>query len=46
MGISKICSIGNKSDVNETDLLEYLIDDPLTGVIGLYAESIVDVRRL
>jgi len=43
--VSKICSIGNKSDVNETDLLEYLIDDPLTGVIGLYAESIVDVRR-
>jgi len=45
MGVSKICSIGNKSDVNETDLLEYLIDDPLTGVIGLYAESITDVRR-
>ncbi|MBW2650073.1 MAG: CoA-binding protein [Deltaproteobacteria bacterium] len=45
MGVNKICSIGNKCDVNETDLLEYLIDDPLTGVIGLYAESIVDVRR-
>jgi len=45
MGVSKICSIGNKCDVNEADLLEYLIDDPLTGVIGLYAESIVDTRR-
>ncbi len=45
MGVSKICSIGNKCDVNETDLLEYLIDDPLTGVIGLYAESIDDIRR-
>ncbi|HOO90446.1 MAG TPA: CoA-binding protein, partial [Syntrophales bacterium] len=45
MGISKICSIGNKSDVNETDLLEYLINDPFTEVVGLYIESIVDVRR-
>ena len=40
MGISKACSIGNKADVNECDLLEYLIADPDTGVIGLYLESI------
>ncbi len=45
MGISKVCSIGNKCDVNETELLEYLINDPHTGVIGLYVESIIDVRR-
>jgi acyl-CoA synthetase (NDP forming) len=45
MGISKACSIGNKADVNECDLLEYLIADPDTGVIGLYLESIPDGRR-
>jgi acyl-CoA synthetase (NDP forming) len=45
MGISKACSIGNKADVNECDVLEYLIDDPATGVIGLYLESIADGRR-
>ena len=45
MGISKACSIGNKADINECDILEYLIDDPDTGVIGLYLESIPDGRR-
>jgi acetyltransferase len=45
MGISKACSIGNKADVNECDVLEYLIDDPDTGVIGLYLESIPDGKR-
>ena len=45
MGTSKVCSIGNKVDVNECDLLEYLIDDPETGAIGLYLESIPDGRR-
>jgi acetyltransferase len=45
MGISKVCSIGNKVDVNECDILEYLTDDPDTGVIGLYLESIPDGRR-
>ena len=45
MGISKVCSIGNKADVNECDILEYLIDDADTGVIGLYLESIPNGRR-
>jgi acetyltransferase len=45
MGISKACSIGNKVDVDESDLLQYLIDDAETGVIGLYLESIADGRR-
>ncbi len=40
MGISKVCSIGNKMDVNECELLEYLMADPLTRVIGLYLESL------
>ena len=45
MGISKACSIGNKADVDECDILEYLINDPATGVIGLYLESILNGRR-
>lgn len=45
MGISKALSIGNKADVNETELLEYLIQDPETEAIGMYLESIVDGRR-
>ena len=45
MGVSKVCSVGNKVDVNECDLLEYFIDDPDTRVIGLYLESFADGRR-
>ncbi len=45
MGISKVCSIGNKMDVDENDLLAYLIDDPETAAIGLYLESFTDCRR-
>ncbi len=45
MGIAKVCSIGNKCDVNETELLEYLVADDETGVIGCYLESIVDGRK-
>ncbi len=44
-GFSKVCSIGNKCDLNETELLEYLIEDPNTGVIGCYLESIIDGRK-
>jgi len=45
MGLSKVASIGNKCDVNETELLEYYINDDNTDVIGLYSESISDGRR-
>jgi acetyltransferase len=45
MGVSKACSLGNKVDVNECDILEYLMDDPDTEVIGLYLESFSDGRR-
>jgi acetate---CoA ligase (ADP-forming) len=45
IGFSKVCSIGNKCDLNETELLEYLINDENTGVIGCYLESIIDGRK-
>jgi len=41
MGISKVCSIGNKLDIDESDVLSYLIHDPKSSVIGCYLESIV-----
>jgi acyl-CoA synthetase (NDP forming) len=40
IGISKACSIGNRADVDECDILEYLLKDPDTEVIALYLESI------
>jgi acetyl coenzyme A synthetase (ADP forming)-like protein len=40
IGISKFISIGNKIDVDEVDLLNYLVDDPLTKCITVYVESI------
>lgn len=39
-GVSKICDFGNKCDVDECDLLEYLADDGKTEVISMYLESI------
>ena len=45
MGISKACSIGNKCDIDESDLLEYMIKDKETEVIACYLESLVDGRR-
>ena len=45
VGISKACSIGNKVDVDECDVLDWLIDDPHTKAIGMYLESIANGRR-
>ena len=45
IGFSKFISVGNKADVNENDILEYLRADPKTKVILLYIEDIVDGRK-
>jgi acyl-CoA synthetase (NDP forming) len=45
LGLAKVCSIGNKSDVEETEILEYLLRDPATKVIALYLESFIHGRR-
>jgi len=45
MGFSKFISFGNKADVNEIDLLDYLARDPTTDVIAMYLEDISDGRR-
>jgi acyl-CoA synthetase (NDP forming) len=44
-GLSKVVCLGNKCDVDESDMLACLGDDPATGFIGLYLESIADGRR-
>jgi acetyl coenzyme A synthetase (ADP forming)-like protein len=40
IGISKFISIGNKIDIDEVDVLNYLVNDPLTRCITVYVESI------
>jgi acyl-CoA synthetase (NDP forming) len=40
IGVSKFISIGNKIDIDEVDLLEYLMDDPITKCITIYVESV------
>jgi len=45
IGFSKVVSLGNKADVNEIDVLEYLKDDPETRVILMYIEDLSHGRR-
>jgi len=45
IGFSKFISLGNKTDLNETDFIEYFIDDPETDIILGYIEDVVDGRR-
>ncbi|ACB07884.1 acetate--CoA ligase family protein [Candidatus Korarchaeum cryptofilum] len=45
IGLSKFVSYGNKLDVDEVDVIEYLKDDPMTRVILVYAESIEKGRE-
>lgn len=45
IGISKFVSYGNRTDVDEADLLAYLAGDPETAVIGMYVEGFEDGRK-
>ncbi len=42
LGFSHFVSIGNKSDINELDLLDYFLNDKKVKVITAYLEDIVD----
>jgi 3-hydroxypropionyl-CoA synthetase (ADP-forming) len=44
-GMSKMISYGNRSDVDEADMIWYLSEDPQTRVIGLYVEGLGDGRK-
>ncbi len=45
IGLSSIISVGNKSDLDEADLLEYLIDQQETQAILMYIEGIQNGAR-
>lgn len=45
IGFSKAISCGNESDLNATDFLEYLGEDPETETIVAYLEGVEDGKR-
>jgi acetyl coenzyme A synthetase (ADP forming)-like protein len=44
-GLSRLVSLGNQADVNETDTLAPVAADPFTRVLTLYLEGVSDGRR-
>jgi acetate---CoA ligase (ADP-forming) len=46
LGLSAIVSVGNKSDLDEADLLEYLVPQEQTKVIFMYIEGVQDGEKL
>ncbi len=46
IGFDKLISIGNMSDVNFADTIEFLDSDPNTSCISLYIEGFKDGRRV
>ncbi|MDO8615773.1 MAG: CoA-binding protein [Dehalococcoidia bacterium] len=42
---SRVVSYGNAADIGESELLEYLAEDPETEIIAAYTEGIKDGRR-
>lgn len=45
LGVSSFVSLGNRADVDEIDLIEYLEEDPNTHVIAVYLEGVKDPAR-
>jgi len=45
IGVARVVSYGNKTDVNEADCLDFLADDPETKAVAIYIESVDDGRR-
>ena len=46
LGLNKFLSLGNKLDVSENEVLEYLLEDPGTAAIYVYLEGMDDGRGL
>ena len=40
LGLSSFVSLGNKSDIDEINLIEYFSSDKLTNVMGIYLEGV------
>ena len=45
IGLSRVISVGNKADVDDADIIEYLDQDPATKVIAMYIEGIKDGKK-
>lgn len=45
IGLAKVISVGNKLDIDDADLIEYLDEDDSTKVIGMYIEGLKNGRR-
>jgi acetyl coenzyme A synthetase (ADP forming)-like protein len=45
IGLSRVISVGNKADVDDADLIDYLNTDPSTKVIAMYIEGIKDGKK-
>ena len=44
-GLSRLVSLGNQSDITESDMLAPVAEDPYTRVIALYLEGVSDGRH-
>ncbi len=44
MGIAKAVNYGNRLDIDDADCLDYFADDPQTGAVAMYMESVADGR--
>ncbi len=44
-GFSTMVTLGNQADIDQNDVFQYLIDDPLTEVIALYIEAVRGSER-
>ncbi|HEX7392697.1 MAG TPA: CoA-binding protein, partial [Thermoplasmata archaeon] len=45
IGLSRVISVGNKADVDDADIIDYLSQDPETKVIAMYIEGIKDGKK-
>jgi acetate---CoA ligase (ADP-forming) len=45
LGLSKLISTSNEVDLELSDFIDYLVDDPTTRVIALYIETVRDPER-
>jgi len=44
-GVARVVGLGNKLDIEESEVLEYLAQDPHTSAILMYIENIKNLRR-
>jgi acyl-CoA synthetase (NDP forming) len=45
IGIAKAVNYGNRLDIDDADCLDYFADDPHTGAVAMYMESVADGRK-